>query len=148
MKVDRPDDWFWSTKCVPTLRVPRELFGLSNRPITPVPDELEQSRPMIADLDAGAVFVWCYYQAPDDPDPVSPDRTPDYSRYAFPLRYAEAEVFPGFDAREWKSSDFIWRRLGFHTGVIAVSVFVWEGTGASYEDIKTVQEVTASVALA
>lgn len=146
VKVDRPEHWFFIRKCVPTLRVPRELFGISNRPITPVPDALEQPRPMIATLDSASMFLWCYYQRPGDPDPENLNPIPDYSRYTLPLDYRLSETFPAFDAREWRPSDFLWRRIGFHVGGIAISVFIWEGTAASAADVKTAEQVLATVA--
>jgi len=131
---------------VPSLRIPHELFAVSNRPIVP-PKNPEQNRPALDHLDKGAMFVWCYWQTPDDPNPDERDAVPDYSRWSVPLDYDEAQVFPSSDARQWDSSMFTWRRIGFAAPPTWVTVMVWEGTRAAHGDIDTARAVLASVGL-
>lgn len=147
VNVQYPSDWHAVKKCVPKLVIPRELFAISNRPIVQTPLDSSQPRPMIQALSARDMFVWCYSQVPGDPDPVHPDAVPDYSRYSMPLRYLESEVFPSTDAREWDSSDFLWRRVGFDTDGVVVTVWVWEGTKADAPLISAAEEIVGSVRL-
>jgi hypothetical protein len=70
---------------------------------------------------------------------------PDYSRFRFPLSYFDAEVFPALDAREWSAINFSWRRLGFNIAGAVVSVFVWEGTTARFDDVAGIKKVVSSL---
>lgn len=146
LRARYPDSWYFSEKPVPALSIPRQLFGLSTRPISLVPEDSAQPRPMVSDLGADAMFVWCYCQSPLDPDPSDPDVVPDYSRFSFPLQYRESEVFPSYDAREWRSADFLWRRVGFTVGGWTVTVWIWEGTRATEQDVADAETIVASVA--
>lgn len=146
ISADLPTTWSFTRRAVPSLLVPREIFALSNRPITPVPADSEQPRPMIANLDTGALFMWCYSQRIGDPEPVNRDPLPDYQFTQFPLRYAATEVFPASDAREWDGSGFLWRRIGYYVGGdVAVTTWIWEGTRASREDLNVVEQILSSL---
>lgn len=145
VQVRYPSAWHFTTKCVPDLVVPRELFGLSNRPIRLTPKGSSQPRPMIDGLDPGAMFLWCYYQAPGDPDPATIDPVPDYRRHRLPLRYEDSQVFRATDAREWKASDFSWRRHGFVAGDVPVTIWTWEGTRADSAAISAAEAIIATV---
>jgi hypothetical protein len=109
-----PDDWHLSRRAVPNLVVPREIFALSNQPIRPTPVNSSQPRPVISSLDSGSIFIWCYYQAEGDPGDRDP--IPGYQPPSYPLSYHRSEVMAASDAREWDSSKFLWRRLGFDQG--------------------------------
>lgn len=146
--ASRPDRWHFDDRPVPNLGIPRQLFAVSNRPIRKTPRKSAQPRPMIHGLDPSALFVWCYAQAPGDPDPANPDAVPDYSGARFPLRYRDSEVFPSYDAREWDPTQFLWRRIGFEEGGYAVTIWIWEGTRADAGDIDSVDELLASLEVA
>lgn len=92
------------------------------------------------------MFIWCYAQRPTDPDPFDPSVVPDYSRYSFPLQYAESEVLPSYSAREWDPADFLWRRLGFVASGWTISVWIWEGTHARQADVDAAGDIVTSVA--
>lgn len=143
--VTYPDSWSFAPNCVPNLIVPRQLFGLSNRPIQVTPPSMSQPRPMLSTLDSGAMFIWSYYQVPGDPNPDEPDVLPDYGRYSLPLTYDESEVLPAYAAREWSPSQFLWRRIGFVNKNVTVTVWIWEGTSASFDDVQMAKQTVASV---
>ena len=140
-----PADWYQAAKPVPKLLVPRQLFGVSNRPIVSPPAASSQPRPVIADLDPAAMFVWCYYQVPGDPVPADPDPLVDNGRFDLPLQYEQTIVAPAFAAREWDPSKFTRRRIGFRRGSIEVSVSIWEGTRASSADVDKAASVLESI---
>ena len=141
-----PDNWHLSRKAVPNLVVPREIFALSNRPIQPTPVSSSQPRPMISSLDSGSIFVWCYYQA--EGDPGDPDPIPAYRRSFYPLSYNHSEVMAAFDAREWDSSKFLWRRLGFDQDGLQISIWIWQGTTASSSDLRLAEDAVGSFRIA
>jgi hypothetical protein len=144
--VDHPRGWYFRRTAVPNLFVPRELFAVSNRPIRSSPSRKDQPRPAVADLDAGAIFIWAYSQTTDDPEQGNVDPLPDYSRFELPLQYAQSDVFPSTDAREWDPSKFLWRRIGFQFDeTTVVTVWVWEGTSATHEDIAAASAILASI---
>lgn len=145
VQVDYPADWFVSGKCVPKLVIPRELFAISNRPIKTVPRSSSQPRPMIASLDRGAVVLWAYFQIPDDPTPELEGGIPDYRGFSYPFEYAEAEVFAGHNAREWKASDFIWKRLGWGSSNSQFTLWIWEGVDVRPQVVQSAREIVGSV---
>lgn len=146
VRVDRPHDWYFRRAAVPNLDIPRELFALSNRPIRPSPQRNDQPRPAVADLDAGAIFIWAYSQTIGDPQAGDLDPLPDYSRFSLPLQYAHSDVFSSSNAREWDPAKFLWRRIGFQFDqTTVVTVWIWEGTSASHEDITAAAAALASI---
>lgn len=142
-----PAEWNFARLCVPNLRIPHELFVVANRPIGMVPKNVSQPRPLISDLDRSAMFLWCYYQAGDDPGVTSRADLPDYSRFALPFEYVESEVMPSYEAREWDPADFLWRRLGFQTDSTWLTIWIWEGTKSDLEDVSLVESIVSSVVL-
>jgi len=144
--VKYPDTWYFSERPVPGLVSPRQLFAVSNRSIQPTPYGSPQPRPMIANLDAAAMFVWTYYQTPNDPGPQDPGPLPDYSRFRLPLRYLDSQVMGAYDAREWDAARFLWRRLGFQSALTTVTVWIWEGMRAAAADVSAAEEVVDSIA--
>lgn len=137
-----PDNWYLSRRAVPNLVVPREIFALSNRPIRPTPVASSQPRPMISSLDSASIFVWCYYQAEGDPGDHDP--IPDYRSPSYPLSYHRSEVMAASDAREWDSSKFLWRRLGFNQDGIKVTIWIWQGTTVSSTDLRLAERAVES----
>jgi hypothetical protein len=140
-----PDTWSFAEKYVSELVVPRELFGVSTSPLSMTPRGSEQPRPMIQDIDPSEVVIWSYYQAPGDPDPEHPDSVPDYSHWRPPLRYADSDVLEPTAAREWSSTDFSWRRLGFEVDETRITIWIWEGTSASSQALDEAAAIVRSV---
>src|SRR5579859_7038199 len=94
--------WHAAPRLVPALRSPHELHALSNRPLRPLPLTSDQNTPDVARLGPEGCLIWIYYEVLGDPaiDDPAPPPIPDYSRFSYPLDYAEAQVFGQRDY-EW-----------------------------------------------
>jgi len=160
MSVVHPESgWHVAPRVVPALHSPHELCVISNRPLRLVPITSEQNTPDVSSLGAHGFLVWIYYEVLGvvEGDPVCHDPTrppiPDYSRYSYPLVYSEAQLFPVQLGYDWSSS-ILWRRLGRNLAPTterpqraALTVMVWEGTKASTDDLRAVEEMVASVSV-
>lgn len=159
LTIDYPERWHIVSRAVPNLYSPRELCTLSNRPIRQVPVTSSQNRPNLKDLDASGFLIWVYYEVhgqvmtqPPIRDPLRPP-IPDYSRYSYPLVYGESQLFPVQLDYEWRS-DVLWRRVGHNLAptaarpeATALTVMVWEGVRTSEEDVRSIEEVVASISV-
>jgi hypothetical protein len=145
VRAEVPDDWFFTERAVPNLVVPRELFLAATSILPRTPGDTSQPRPLVQALTRADVVVWCYVQRPDDPDRRDPAQVPDYGANVPPLRYSATEVFPSTDAREWDPSSFLWRRTGFKLDESTVTVWIWEGTGASDRAIREAVSLVGSI---
>jgi len=159
LAIDYPERWHVLSRAVPNLYTPRELCTISNRPIRPVPITSQQNRPNLSYLDASGVLIWVYYEVhgevmtqPPIRDPLRPP-IPDYSRYSYPLVYGESQLFPRLLDYEW-SPDILWRRVGRNLAPTAarperaaLTVMVWEGVRTSTADVRSIEEVVASVSV-
>lgn len=148
LDLDVPDGWDVVNRAVPALVVPREIFATSNRTIPVIRRSSEQPRPGVQGLDREAVLLWCYYQAPHDPDPSYLDPSPRWASYRPGLlSLTSSERRHDQDAREWSPHDFIWRRCGFCVGPLAVSFWIWEGADAAEATIAALDAALQSVTL-
>lgn len=145
LSVGRPESWSFVRRAVPRPVVPRELFAVSNGEV-PVQDPASDTpRPMVGRLARDSVLVWCYYQAPDEPKPETRDRIPNYPEFRAPLRYDEAEVRRGEDAREWDPDVFTWSRVGFALEGMQVTVWISAGADASSASVDSLRAVISSI---
>jgi hypothetical protein len=145
--------WHFAPGVVPALRSPHELCALSNRPLRTRPATSDQNTPDLSGLDAAGCLIWVYYEVLNDPaigDPARPP-IPDYSRYSYPLVYAESQVFPVRRDYAW-GADLRWRRVGHNLAPTparpepaALTVMIWEGTRASAADLHAARVIVASV---
>ncbi len=159
LTVKYPAAWHVASSVVPNLYSPHELCVISNRPLRRVPSNSSQNRPDISALGAKGYLIWIYYEVlgevlgnPVIRDPERPP-IPDYSRYSYPLVYSESELFPVQLDYEW-GPNILWRRVGHNLPATArrrdpgaLTVMIWEGTSASADDLRAVEEVVASVSI-
>lgn len=140
-----PDGWYFRDACVPKLRIPHELFAISNRDI-PIQTELDRSQPPVAQLPDDAVLVWAYCQTRNDPDSVTPlDTLPDYPTDAMPFDYDRMSTFSAASARAWDPARFAWRRIGVRFGDTWITVMLFEGFNVADHDLDLTRKLIASV---
>lgn len=156
LSVEYPDvGWYVASKVVPALHSPHELCVISNRPLRQVPVTSEQNIPDISALDAAGYLIWIYYEVLGDPVIGDPQRPPipDYSRYSYPLAYSESQLFSVQKKYDW-SNRILWRRVGHNLAPTAkraeraaLTVMIWEGAGASANDVDAAEATVASIAI-
>lgn len=147
VQVDIPDDWQVIDRCVPNMRIPHELFGISNGPI-PTQSDPERSQPAVAQLGPAALLLWGFYQTRNDPSTVNPvDTLPPYGERALPFDFHEMQIYQPQYARGWDGTRYVWRRTGVRYGDTWVTVMLFSGIDTSEDDLRRVQEVIASFRL-
>jgi hypothetical protein len=148
-----PGGWDVAPRVVPALLSPHELCAISNRPLRRLPATSDQNTPDLSGLGPAGCLIWIYYEVRSDPAIADPGRPPipDYSRYAYPLVYAEAQVFPRNLDYAW-GADFTWRRAGRNLAPTparphpaALTVMTWEGPRLPAADRQAVAAIMASV---
>jgi hypothetical protein len=141
MRITAPDHWTLIRKAVPKLEVPRQLFSTSNGRIFAPEAESSQPRPMIQTMDPSSVFLWGCLQRPGDPDPLAPDPVLDNTSLGYPFNYDQAIARESTDAREWSSTDFVWKRVGCKLGELSITIWIWEGTQAKDSTIQEARSI-------
>lgn len=144
VSFEYPEGWHTDTTPVTSLVVPRQLLAASNRPIRITPKSTDRSRPDLTSLDRRGILLWGYLQLPNDPEPFD-GSLPEYASSGAAMRYDGAEALPGFEARDWSPSDFLWKRIGRRLGDLAFTLWIWEGAQAIPSDIATARGIVNSL---